>query len=132
MPIPSVLQSELAANSRFFLSILTIAPYRPVDASAREKEVAEKIERKEKDLLMRRVPSSRPSSRAPSERAHSPPPGPQTPSSPAPSGSRFTAANVRPAVSFASAAKAKAEAESSKAQGDKVEDIANGVKEITV
>ncbi|KAF8651000.1 hypothetical protein AX16_004986 [Volvariella volvacea WC 439] len=87
---------------------------RPVDVTQREKEVLDKIEREReavKDKLAMSRTNSRSGTERPPHRARTPPPSnsaTSTPSSPRPHQSKAIpanlAANVRPSVSFASAA----------------------------
>lgn len=108
--------------------------FRPVDVSAREAEVAERIE-KEKEKLSQQHAMSRTSSRAGSDRGvprrGSVDPGSSQPSptmSSQPTPPPRLGPNVRPAVSFAAAAK-----HDSVDKGDSgVEDITKKVAETNV
>lgn len=107
----SVPLSSLLAE-RLFYKLLTPGSFRPVDVSSREAEVSERIE-KEKGKLNQQQSMSRTSSRAGSDRGAprrgSVDPGTANPSptnsQPTPPPPRNLAPNVRPALSFAAAAK---------------------------
>lgn len=115
--------------------------------SSREKEVAERLE-KDRETTKDRFtshPMSRTNSRTASLRTRSPPPAsgissPPTPNSPK-LPSPVVSANVRPAVSFASAASAKREAlaAAAKAEGDRqdqgndpIEKVAEQLNEVNI
>ena len=115
---------------------LTLAFFRPVDVSAREAEVSERIE-KEKGKLSQQHSMSRTSSRTGSDRGTprrgsvdpgSANPSPTTSSQPTPLPQRNLGPNVRSTLSFAAAAKNDS--------GDKsdsgVEDITKKVEETKV
>jgi translation initiation factor 4B len=107
-------------------------PCRPVDVSSREKEVADRLE-KERESSKTTHPMSRSSShtasdRNASNRIRTPPPAQALSSTPlAPS---IASANVRPLVSFATAAAAKNEEKS--AEDTKASDVTDKVTDVII
>jgi RNA recognition motif-containing protein len=115
---------------------------KPVDVSAREKEVAERLD-KEREVPKDRLPHpmSRTSSRTASERTlvnrtRTPPPvsnimsPPVTPPSPKPSGA--VSANIRPSVSFANVASTKRAAALERPEDEAKNEITLQTAELTV
>ncbi|EPQ54384.1 hypothetical protein GLOTRDRAFT_44499, partial [Gloeophyllum trabeum ATCC 11539] len=148
---PSPLASPKMAPSTVSSSSSRSNPFgaaKPVDVTAREQEVLQKIER-EREATKERVshPMSRTSSRTGSERnasnfTRSPPPAtasPPTPSSPR--SSTAQTATVRPAVSFASAAGGRKESasertedtsETSKSTDERVAEVTSQIAEVAI
>ncbi|TFK47761.1 hypothetical protein OE88DRAFT_1635814, partial [Heliocybe sulcata] len=119
---------------------------KPVDVTAREQAVTQKIER-EREAARERVshPMSRTSSRTGTERAassttRSPPPSSSTPPTPSsPRSSSAPSATIRPAVSFASAAGSKKESipenndqEEEEASKERVGEITSQIAEVAI
>ncbi|THV02772.1 RNA-binding domain-containing protein [Dendrothele bispora CBS 962.96] len=114
---------------------------RPVDVTARETEVAQRVE-KDREINRERLTMSRTSSRTGTER----PPisrqptntsTPATPSSPKPSQAKAnSSANVRPSFSFANAAANKGSAQEKKSDDtgkkDEVNTVTESIAEVTI
>jgi len=152
-PSPSTVttarSNPFGAARQVFLSMpclpQLILESRPVDVSARENEVAQRVE-KDREVNRERMTMSRTSSRTGTERppisrqptnSSSVPP---TPSSPKPSQAKSIApnlsANVRPSFSFANAAAHKGNAQEKKSddadQKDGVNTVADSFGEVTI
>ena len=110
---------------------LVLTASRPVDVSAREAEVQQKIE-KEREEVREKVAHttmSRTSSRQGSQRPTPPASAMQSPTTPQESHKALPSSNVRPAFSFASAAAGKKDSSESVPKDD-VEAITEKIDEV--
>lgn len=105
--------------------------HRPVDVTARENEVLQKIEREREEVREKVAQTthsmSRTSSRTGSQRPTPPASAVQSPTTPQHEPHKLPPANVRPSFSFANAAAGKKDAESAK---DDVKTITEKIEEV--